>query len=649
MGSFAGGANSSVDPALLGPTQYSWASNSAVRDGYLKTRPGYKFVKTLPEGVVQGCVYFKTARVKNPQIVAMIDGKLYDLTANSPDLPVRNISPQEQSPLYISQKACLVQANNFLVCQDGLSRPIVYDGSISFRSFEKKEDAEPSVTLSDCFITAGSASVSISSKTNLKTGMLVLADKDPSFSVLQRDTFISAIPSDTQLTLNKTAVSTFKTTLKFYSEGPVKIDSSVPVGSIMAYGNGRLWVANGRYLYAGDLVGSDLNSEIKFSEIIYLSGGGSFFFDSEITALAFLPGPDTTTGQGDLIVFTKTDLHLVRASIYDRQLWQNTSGMQRVVFKGRGAEGQDSVIVTDRDLYFRSQDGIRSLLQTSGVGSSSSTILSFSDSLEANRIISTDTSRWLEYTPAVLFDSRMLMGGAPKVQLISYSSQSSESRFNIVFTKLISKDFNSGYFDGNPTPAYEGEWDGLQICKLVEGLVDGQKKCYAITCDPDGKNSLYELTLDQKTDEKLDSRSLNTIKSEPISSYVETRRFSFESPFEIKELIRADIGFSEVFGSLNWSLKYSPDFFSSFMPLQNGTFTVPGTTPVLTTPVPPTLPSGFKAQRTIKPSSSCVANSKRQSNFGYMFQCKVSWTGYGKFTLFRLHAAKKDISDLGEC
>ena len=648
MGSFIGGANSAVDPALLSQNQYSWASNVIVRDGYLHTRPGFRFVKTLPTGVIQGCAYYKSENMNSPQIVAMINGKLYDLEAYFSDLPVRDISPVQETYPYISQTASLVQANNFLVCQDGLSRPIVYDGSRTFYSYGLNQDADPAVTLTNCFITSGSATVTISSKAGLTTNMLVIAEGDPSNSILQKDTFISTINSDTQITLSKTAVSTIKTTLKFYDPGIVRISTSIPVGSIVTYGNGRLWVANGRNLYAGDLVGSSLNAEIKFTETIYLSGGGSFYFDSNITGLAFIPGPDTTTGQGDLVVFTRTSINLVRASVYDRTSWQSVAGMQRVIFQGRGAEGFDSIISTDRDLYFRSQDGIRSLLQSVQQGGSN-IVLAFADSLEATRIVASDTDRWITYTPNILFDSRMLMGGSPKVQIIPDDSGNPTTRFNLVFTKLISKDFNAGYLTDTPGPVYEGEWSGLQICKMVEGLFNNRRRCFALTCDSDGKNSLYELTINEFEDTLLNNRTLNTTQNQLISSFVETRRFSFDSPFDIKELMRSDLGFSEVVGPLTWTLEYCPDFFPNFFYFQNGTFNVPQSTQTLTTQTPPSLPPGFKVVRTIKPVNTCVPNSKRQANFGYMFQSKISWQGIGKLTLFRLHSSKKDISDLGEC
>jgi len=424
----------------------------------------------------------------------------------------------------------------------------------------------------------------------------------------------------------------------------VRDNISIPVGSIMAYGNGRLWVATNNNLFAGDLVGSSLNAEIKFTETIYLTGGGSFYFNENITGLVFLPGQDNSVGQGDLIVFTQNAIYAIRATNYDRTTWQTTPGMQRKIFVGRGSENQESIIVTDKDVYFRSLEGIRSLAQTINAAG----VVSFVDSLEAARVMSFDTERWLTYAPGALFDSRYLLGGAPKIQRITDANGNYTGRFNIVFSKIVSKDFNAGSVLNAPVPVFDGEWNGFQICKLVEGTFDNSRRCFAITCDSDGKNCLYEVTLADYADEIKPSRNAGVVTT-PIECSVETKRFSFGTPFDIKTLMRADVGFTDVYGDVTWDLKYSPDFVNLFYSIQEKTIPNEQETSVLTTQSPPDLPYGFRTVRTVKPESVCLDLTNRLSNFGYMFQAKLYWEGQAKLALFRLHASRKDISDLGEC
>jgi len=641
MGSFLGGANSAVDPALISENQYSWGENIVVRDGFPKTRPGFKFIKLLPPGVVQGACYF-TNRIRNTQdLVALINGKLYDLAPLEASTQARDISPPGEASPFVSQKSSLVQANAFLVSQDGTSPAIVYDGATSFRSQGKTQLASPAVTITDAVLGANNNLIAVPNVVGIEVGMLVASNS----GAVQDETFVTSFDiENSTITLSKDATRTIVTTLLFYSPGIVRDNISIPVGSLVAYGNGRLWVANNNNLFAGDLVGSSLNAEIKFTETIYLTGGGSFYFNENITGLVFLPGQDNSVGQGDLIVFTQNAIYAIRATNYDRTTWQTTPGMQRKIFVGRGSENQESIIVTDKDVYFRSLEGIRSLAQTINAAG----VVSFVDSLEAARVMSFDTERWLTYAPGALFDSRYLLGGAPKIQRITDANGNYTGRFNIVFSKIVSKDFNAGSVLNAPVPVFDGEWNGFQICKLVEGTFDNSRRCFAITCDSDGKNCLYEVTLADYADEIKPSRNAGVVTT-PIECSVETKRFSFGTPFDIKTLMRADVGFTDVYGDVTWNLKYSPDFVNLFYSIQEKTIPNEQETPVLTTQSPPDLPYGFRTVRTVKPEYVCLDLTNRLSNVGYMFQAKLYWEGQAKLALFRLHASRKDISDLGEC
>ena len=631
--SFIRGANSSVDPALLPDNQFSWGANVRIRDGYPKTRAGYKFVKALPNGVIQAASYFKKG--SSEDVMVFINGRLYSTQPKDSTASVVDVTPTGEINNYVSRKASIVVTNDYLVVQDGLSAPIVYSGSNSFRSKQIYEE-NASVEL-NCTIGANNARINVSSTAGLYPGMLLKAARG-----IPDSTVIISVDSDTTLTLNNECYITALASVKFFAPGPLYMDVSIPVGMYMAFGNGRLWVAKGNELFAGDLAGSYDDAEIRFSETQYLTGGGSFSFNAPITGLAFLPGPDTATGQGDLIVFTKTDIHAIRSSIFDRTKWQQTEGMQRRVFIGRGAESHDSLVTVGNDLYFRSLDGIRSLIYTIALGKRSA--LSFSDSLEATRVVASDTERWLGWSPSVLFDSRVLFGAAPKFQPIDGVAG---QNYNLVFTKIISKDFNIGLTNLDTPPAYDGEWTGLQVCKLVEGVFDGERRAFAIVCGSDGNNALYEFTLDSKYDEIPNGEG--GVVEIPVDCSVEYRRIDFHVPFEPKELLRADLIFSEIYGNVSWNLEYAPDFFPSFYPIQSGTMSFDTQTPTITTQAPPDLGLGYKTIRTVKPSDDCVIGSNRRSRIAYMFQPKVSWTGYAKLAALRLHVMRKDYSDLGEC
>ena len=268
---------------------------------------------------------------------------------------------------------------------------------------------------------------------------------------------------------------------------------------------------------------------LRFSETQYLSGGGSFSFESEITGLAFLPGADTSTGQGDLIVFTKNEICAIRSNIFDRTTWQSTPGMQRKLFLGGGAESQDSILVTDNDIYYKAIDGIRSLVQT--FQDTKQRNVSLADSIEASRIMNYETQRWIKNSPSTYFQGRALHGCAPKIQKV----YNSNTDYNIVFTKIVSQDFVPGVYEGNYPPVHDGEWTGLQVCKFVTGVFVGVEKCYALVCGSDGNNAIYEITSEDYYD-TLPDEEAGTLEY-PISSSIEMRRMGMELPFEVKELM----------------------------------------------------------------------------------------------------------------
>jgi hypothetical protein len=630
--SFIGGANSSVDAALISATQYSWAENIVIRGGYPKSRPGFKFIKAIPNGVIQGASYYRNNSVE--ELVSLIDGRLYSLIPTNPSGAVLDVTPAGETNNYISRRAAFAVANNFLVIQDGVSSPIVYSGASSFRSRNILQELESFIELQTA-IGANNPRVNVSSTAGLFPGMLVQAARG-----IIPGTIVVSIDSSSQVTLNNNCTLTAISTAKFFPPGPLQLNVSIPIGPIMVFGNGRLWIANGNQLFAGDLTGSYSGAEIRFSETQYLTGGGSFSFDSEITGLAFLPGSNTTTGQGDLVVFTRDQVSAVRSSVFDRTQWQSTPGMQRRIFLNGGAESADSMIVTNNDVYFRSLEGIRSFLQVEQDTKVSN--ITLVDSLEANRVLLYDTERWVKYSPAVYFDDRALYGCAPKIQKINGSSTS----FNVVFSKLVSQDFNPGLYQGNIPPSYDGEWTGLQVCKLVVGVFDAVKRCFALVCGSDGNNALYEITYDDYSDTIPNGESTTAL---PIQSFVELRRLPFETPFEIKELVRADLGFSEIYGNVSWTFEFSPDYYPTFFPVQTGQISFQTETQSLDGCAPSELALGYQNIRTIKPSDSCVTGIGRKARFGYLFQPKISWTGHAKLSVFRLHASRKDGSDLGEC
>lgn len=642
--SFIGGANSSLDPALIEPDQFSWGTNIRIRGGYPKTRPGFKYIGALPGGKIQGAYYFSSGTT---EVIAMsIAGRVYTMDPSASSIVSVDVTPASGGNNPDIPLTYFTDAGGFLVMQDGESEPIVYTGTSSFRSSGVLEDVPTTIVKNGTMARFGFR-LTLENSTGLNPGMLVTSIRG-----IEPDTRIVSVDSNTAITINKAATTAAYATFNFYPPGPLKQDISIPVGGPTVFTNGRLWVARGNQLFAGDLINSYENSQIKFSEILYLTGGGAFSFDDEIVALAALPGVDTSTGQGDLVVYTRKSVFAVRSYVYDRTQWQSTIGMQRFVFDGVGEVAPGTIAGTGNDLYFRAASGVMSYVQTLKDRSVSPATLS--DSTEAARVINSDTARWLRYSSGVFFDNRYLFTASPVVQNVNPQYGTG---FNIVGRSIISADLVPATVKGEALDAaYDGEWTGLQVSKLVKGIFKEEEKCFAICSGTDGHNSLYEITLDAPTDTDASGNFI------PIQCGVEFRRMSFENPAEVKELIRADIGFSEIFGrqvspgsgeelpSLQWTFSFRPDYFPNFFQIQSGEIEIQTANEIpLPANVPENLRPGYLNVRTVKPSDSCVIASSRLARFGYLFQPKIEWVGSARLSLFRLHGSRKDISDLGEC
>jgi hypothetical protein len=582
--SFIGGANSSIDPAIIELNQFSWGTNIQIRGGYPRTRPGFRFITSLPGGKIQGALYYPSRSGEN--IAFCVSGRLYtiDPTAASPvSLDVTPVSGGNNPSVPISY---LVNAGGYLVVQDGQSPAIVYTGRNSYRSVGILEDVPSTVKVVGS-MALNTYRLTLENTGSLFPGMLVQASRG-----LLSQTRIVSVDSATAITLDKPVQVTAFAEFSFYTPGPLQQSIGIPVGGPMVYGNGRLWIARNNELYAGDLVNSYVDAQLRFSEILYLTGGGAFGFDDTITALGIVPGPDTTTGEGDLVVFTKKSVNAVRSYIYNRELWQDTVGMQRFVFDGVGEVSHQSLAGTANDLYFRARAGIMAFRKTTAEKMTSAVILT--DSAEAARVLDFDTDRWIQYSDAVFFDRRYLLCASPVVQPVhpSYSGG-----YNIVHRSLVSADLAPGSLRGEALPAaYDGEWTGLQISKLIVGSFQNRERCYALCCGTDGHNAIYEVT----TDDVCDTDSSNTKIS--ITSGIEFRRMSFASPEEVKELVRADIGFSDIFGPnvspsatqdsplFSWTFSFRPDYFPTFFTVQTGsTEVITGNSVPLSTTVPQNL------------------------------------------------------------
>lgn len=387
------GVDSGRNPSLLPRNQAAWAENSAFRGGFWTPRPGWRrlalisasnstdYTVAFSEGKFQGAGFFDDTASRKGLLIAQTGGNLYRIEITNAGAVVMDITTSSGANSSIIPQVWMQQAENYLVVQDGQSRPIIFDGS----STRRAEDDE------------------------------------------------------------------------------------VPVGSgPMAYGMLRLWVAMGRNYVAGDVAGGP-TGVLKFTENDYIAEGGEFSLPmsaGNITAMQFTATPNTALGQGELLIFTPDAVFSNTAPV-DRDAWKNlVQPIQTITLINNGAQSQNSTALVNGDVFMRSRDGIRSVIQA---------VRYFQQwgntpmSNELNRVLPKDDPTLLKYVSAVEFDNRLLMTCQP-VPLTN----------GCYFTGVASLDFEPITSMGDKLPpAYDGVWTGRQVYQLVKGRFAGVERCFA--------------------------------------------------------------------------------------------------------------------------------------------------------------------------
>lgn len=241
----------------------------------------------------------------------------------------------------------------------------------------------------------------------------------------------------------------------------------LPAGRMGSYGRGRNWMSliDGLQFLGGDIEGGSSGAPaynfrdavLKVTENqLLLSGnfrvpGGAGL----ISAMIFPAMPDTSLGQGPLLIFTTQSIFSCDAPV-DFSTWQSlTNPILTEILKGSGGSGQDSVVLANSDILFRSPDSrLRSLiLSRLDYNRWGNTPISH----EVERIIETEDSRLMPYCSGIEFDNRLLMASNP-----------TETSFGNIWQGLIALNFDPlSSLQGKAQSVYDGQWNGLNILKLV--------------------------------------------------------------------------------------------------------------------------------------------------------------------------------------
>lgn len=404
------------------------------------------------------------------------------------------------------------------------------------------------------------------------------------------------------------------------------MEDEIPVSRQLVYYMGRIWVADGRFYIAGDIVFGDGNRSniLKFTENTYYNEGGSFAVPmsfGDITGFYPLPTLDTAIGQGELAVFTRNGIFLNQVP-QDRDTWKNTRDpIQRVIQLAYGATSQDSIIAVNSDLFYRSPDGIRSLIaavRNFGDGNGNTPI-----SMEMNRVLLQDPDAFLKYCSAVLFDNRTLTTTSPGIR----------QGHGTFHRGLASLDFDLvTSMRGKAPAAWEGVWTGLNILKVVKATHQNRERCFAYVLNASDEIEIWELTKDGKFDND----------TQRIEWSIESRSMDFQTKFDQKNLNSGDIFIDQLTGTADIDVDFRPDSHPCWIDWDNWQECAKYKFCVDDFGTCPTLPN-YKEQyrpkhQLTQPPDTFDPNTKEQYRTFFELQTRIKITGYCRLKQQRYNA-----------
>ena len=540
--------DSGFSPSLIQPNQLAWAVNTTVRGGFPKARPGiwtklltfddpsvlynggyYNAAVELAfkEGLFQGCGTYISDQ-QEPFIFASIGGKVFQIDIND-GFKVNDLTPVASQFFVFTRSRTSNVATYITGAPHGLSAGMVV------RLPEVPGATAPAGFFGDFVV---QTVPTLTTFTTFSPGADAGPFLGPAFFGYQLAT---NNPSTEhvffQQAENWLIIQDVQNQAYLYNGSTLRraTGEEVPVGGPMAYGKGRLWVANGSEYYGGDLVYGDpaygRDSVIRFTENTFINEGGAFAVSNgPITGLAFAANLDTSLGDGDLLVFTPTATYAFNAPV-DRDVWKDLNyPIQRFALLNFGSFNHESIVPVNGDLFFRAQDGIRSLIYARR---------DFSEfgntpiSRQVTRAIAYDTEFYLKAASSVNFDNRLLMTIQP---------QKVNNR-GIVHRGVVVMDFDlvSGMGRKLP-PAWEGVWTGVDVLQMLTIRIQKQERCFVFGLNQNNIG-LFEITKNGQFD-------FDGYDDVPIEWTIETRSITFGEPTNKKRLVSAEQWYDQVMGDI---------------------------------------------------------------------------------------------------
>jgi hypothetical protein len=336
--SFEGGQASGISPSLIGNNQASEISNMTISpSGILQTRQGIETVSTnvSSSSAIQGMHYFDTPNLE--EIIVACNGRIFKSTSATSFATTAGTVTSGAVPVNFSQ------FNNKLYYTDGASNLHFTDGTTTYRqgtsvlSITVTNDgtgytSTPTVTISAPSLTYGTTATAVATVVSNKVSAITVTNAGSGYTSAPTVTITGGGGSGATATASVSALS--PSGLRLIRQF---------TNRLFAVGTG----ANRNTLYASDI----LDAEIWKSTNSIIVGG-----DDGEDIIAIQPFFDF-----ELIVFKPNKIYLVTV---DPTSTTASGWTVRLINDKVGCQAAGSAIFTNKDVFFLSNDGIRSVVRS---------------------------------------------------------------------------------------------------------------------------------------------------------------------------------------------------------------------------------------------------------------------------------------------
>ena len=346
-------------------------------------------------------------------------------------------------------------------------------------------------------------------------------------------------------------------TMKYVKDAPQVNGSPMPVGNIMVYAHGRIFVATEENIvYASNHLysqGIGANTAIlKFSETQYWTGGDGFGTPSllgRITGASVIPRHPEPNGHGPVIIFCENGAWTINAAVA-RENWQADPNIQTIALVGRGCGAPHSVTSVNNDLFYRCTD--RTIASFKHAVSSENVWANTSLSREVQQYLDFDITDTVQFSDGIHFNNRLLMTCAHRREQNDIDGFGNH-RFALGMV-LVDLDKGSA-LERSGGFLWDGLWTGPRTAGIIDMFENLEKRALFFSFDADGENRVYE-NLEGNSNDRLNNIDV------PIRSwFINAGLFGGEDSIIEKKLTASRLDFDEAAGEVGIQQEYQPDFY----------------------------------------------------------------------------------------